>query len=91
MSGDVSLEIPSAFAEIAAKLPPLSTAEELSEIVHIPENTLNDWRSKGKNLKFVKLGRAVYYRRDDVLAFLESSVYSSTADAKKASVRESAA
>lgn len=84
MVSDV-LTIAPAFSEIAGQLAPLNTVEKVSEVVGIPVNTLNDWRTKGKNLKFVKLGRAIYYRRDDVLDYLQSQVFNSTAEAKAAS------
>ncbi|NEG88600.1 helix-turn-helix domain-containing protein [Bifidobacterium aerophilum] len=84
MTTDV-LTVAPAFSEIAGQLAPLNTAEKVSEVVGIPVNTLNDWRTKGKNLRFVKLGRAIYYRRDDVLDYLQSQVFNSTAEAKAAS------
>ncbi|MBT1167007.1 helix-turn-helix domain-containing protein [Bifidobacterium simiarum] len=83
MSDDV-VTIAPAFAEIAGQLPPLSTPEDLGRVLHIPVNTLNDWRSRGRNLRFVKIGRMVYYRREDVLAYLQSQVFSSTAEARTA-------
>ncbi|MBW3080669.1 helix-turn-helix domain-containing protein [Bifidobacterium saguinibicoloris] len=73
-----------AFAEIAAKLAPLNGLKETSAITGIPVNTLNDWRSKGKHLRFVKIGRSVFYTRDDIMSYLESHVFSSTAEARKA-------
>lgn len=85
-----SVNVSSAFAEIAEQLGPLSEPEDLTRVLKIPTNTLNDWRAKGKNLKFVKIGKAVYYRREDVLAYLESQVFSSTAEAKAASHEVSA-
>lgn len=86
MSENVStVTVPSAYAELAARLAPLSTPEEITDVLHIPTNTLNDWRGKGKGPRFVKLGRSVYYRRDDVLAYLQSQVFSSTAEARTAS------
>lgn len=79
-----TVAVPTAFAELAAKLDPLSTAEEVSAVLHTPINTLNDWRIKGSGPKFIKLGRAVYYRRDDVLAWLDERTFTSTAEARKA-------
>lgn len=80
-----SVTVPSAYAELAAQLAPLNTPEEITSMLHVPVNTLNDWRSKGKGPKFVKIGRSVYYRRDDVLDYLQSQVFSSTAEARSAS------
>lgn len=78
-----TITVPAAFAELAMKLEPLNAPEEITNVLHVPENTLNDWRTKGRGPKFVKLGRAVYYRRDDVLEYLQSRVFSSTAEAKQ--------
>ena len=74
----------SAFDEIANRLGPLNSPKTVSAVTGIPVHTLNDWRCKGKHLKFVKVGRAVYYRRDDVLDLLQSQVFSSTSEARKA-------
>lgn len=79
-----SLSVPPAFAEIAAELPALSTPADLTRVLGIPKNTQNDWRSKGRGPKFMKIGRTVYYTRDDVLAYLRNSVYSSVSEAKAA-------
>lgn len=76
--------IPSAFAELASKLDPLSTPEEVNSVLGVPVNTLNDWRSKGRGPKFVKLGRSVYYRRDAILDYLRESEFSSVSEAKAA-------
>lgn len=81
----LEVKVSPAFDEIASQLDPLNEPEDITRVLHIPTNTLNDWRAKGKNLKFVKIGKAVYYRREDVLAYLESQVFSSTAEAKAAS------
>lgn len=76
--------LPSWLADIAAKLAPLNSIEQTHTITGIPVNTLNDWRAKGKHLRFVKIGRYVFYTRDDILNYLQSQVFSSTAEAKKA-------
>lgn len=76
-----------AFDEIAERLGPLNSPKTVSAVTGIPVPTLNDWRCKGKHLKFVKVGRTVYYRRDDVLDYLQSQVFSSTREARKAANR----
>jgi len=53
--------------------PPLLTPEVVSEILHVSEGTLMGWRSTGRyDLPFVKVGRLVRYRENDVLDFIES-------------------
>lgn len=56
--------------------------------LQVSESTLNHWRSGGGGPRFVKLGAsrgAVRYRMSDLRAFIESRVYSSTAEAEIAS------
>ncbi len=50
----------------------LSTREQVAEFTQIKKQTLARWAVEGKGPKFIKLGGAVRYRRDDVLAWLES-------------------
>jgi excisionase family DNA binding protein len=54
---------------------PLLTPREVSELLQVRPRTLEDWRSRrnGPALPFVRLGRAVRYRRADVEALIESS------------------
>ena len=46
--------------------------KEAARILDISPGTLAVWRSTGRyNLRFVKIGRNVRYRRSDLLAWLE--------------------
>lgn len=65
-------------------LPALSTPAQVEEYTGIPTNTLAFWRHEGSHLPFVKMGRLVRYRRQDVLNFVSGNVYKSTAEAKAA-------
>lgn len=76
--------IPSAYAELAAQLNALNTPEEITRVLRIPTNTLNYWRAEGKGPRFIKIGRSIYYSRDDVFDYLQSQVFGSTAEAKQA-------
>lgn len=50
----------------------LMTQEEVSEFLRVPLKTLYQWRCYNKyDLPFVKFGRGVRYRREDVEAFVE--------------------
>jgi excisionase family DNA binding protein len=50
----------------------LISPEETAEILGVKEGTLTVWRSTGRyRLPFVKVGRRVKYRQEDVLAFIE--------------------
>lgn len=79
---DSVVEVPSALADIARELPPLVDTETFEQVFHVPRNTQNDWRGKGKGPRFMKLGRTVYYQRDAVLEWLKSREFSTTAQSR---------
>lgn len=55
----------------AKPLEPLLTPKQVSEYIGVPVNTLAIWRCTGRvNLPYVKIGRAVRYRREDVERFI---------------------
>ncbi|WP_423773393.1 helix-turn-helix domain-containing protein [Bifidobacterium crudilactis] len=66
------------------ELPALSTPLEVQQYTGIPITTLAYWRFEGSHLPFVKMGRSIRYRRSDVISFVNSNVFSSTAEAKAA-------
>ncbi|MDG1725879.1 MAG: helix-turn-helix domain-containing protein [Emcibacteraceae bacterium] len=43
--------------------------------------TLQRWRIEGRPLKFVKLGKAVRYRQEDLDKFINDNIKESTTDA----------
>ena len=50
---------------------PLLSEQEVSSITGVAPGTLSVWRSTGRvDLPFIKLGRKVAYRPEDVEAFL---------------------
>jgi hypothetical protein len=51
----------------ARLLPPLEASRRLGGL---PEATLQAWRSRGGGPAFVKLGRRVYYRPEDLEQFV---------------------
>lgn len=59
---------------VPEQLDELLTPEEFSALTKIPEDTLQDWRTDRTGPPFLKLGRAVRYRRADVRAWLEARV-----------------
>lgn len=65
-------------------LPPLCSAAQVSKFTGVPVSTLAYWRFDGSQLPFVKLGRLVRYRREDVLHFINEHVYTNTTEAKAA-------
>lgn len=58
----------------------LLTERQAAALLGISPATLQRWRSTGAvRLGFVKLGKAVRYRADDLRQFVEASVRSTTA------------
>jgi predicted DNA-binding transcriptional regulator AlpA len=47
---------------------------DLAALIGIDERTLAAWRSAHRGPDFVRLGRAIFYRRADVLAWVELNV-----------------
>lgn len=66
------------------ELPQLSSPIQVKNYTGIPTNTLAFWRYEGSHLPFVKMGRLIRYRRQDVLDFVSGNVFNSTAEAKAA-------
>ena len=55
--------------------PQLLNDTEVARLLTVPKATLAIWRSRRPEyLPFVKLGRHVRYRRDDVLQFIERNM-----------------
>jgi excisionase family DNA binding protein len=53
---------------------PLMTTEEAAEYTRLSTETLRYFRQRDEGPRFAKLGRRVFYRRQDVDAWIESSV-----------------
>ena len=56
----------------------LLTTKEVAESFGIAPNTMEIWRIRGEGPRFVKCGRYVRYRRNDVEDYIESRTVSST-------------
>ncbi|WP_433670300.1 helix-turn-helix domain-containing protein [Nocardia sp. CA-136227] len=64
-----------------SSLPGLSallTPAEVGKVLHKTEDSLAQLRYRGRGPVFVKAGRRVLYRREDVLAYLEANRYERT-------------
>ncbi|WP_319802010.1 helix-turn-helix domain-containing protein [Azospirillum fermentarium] len=60
----------------------LMTPRETAAMINVTEKTLANWRVSGvMGLPFFKLGRAVRYRRGDVISFLNRQRHTSTSSA----------
>ena len=68
----------------ADRPPELLTPAEAADLLRTTEATLAVWRSTGRHgIPFVKLGRAVRYRRADLLAWLDARSSTSTCEGVK--------
>jgi len=56
------------------------TEQHVAELTELSVRTLQKWRLTGEGPVFVKLGRAVRYREEDIDAFLEACARRSTSD-----------
>ena len=61
--------------------PLLLDQTSVAELLGISPRTLEAWRHRGGGPPFVKVGRRVLYRREDVAGYIESRVCASTSDA----------
>lgn len=50
------------------------SVEDLAIALDVTAETLETWRGKGRGPRFAKLGRAVFYRIDDVTAWISDQV-----------------
>ena len=51
----------------------LLTTREAAKLLGVTENAMRHWRrSKRLNLAYIRIGRAVRYRRSDIAEFIES-------------------
>jgi predicted DNA-binding transcriptional regulator AlpA len=65
-------DIPSAIKETAMNRLPMLDTDQLAELIRVSPDTCRYWRHIGKGPKYFKMGgRKVYYRQEDVDAWLE--------------------
>jgi excisionase family DNA binding protein len=62
-------------------MPTFLTTQEAAEFLKLQRATLEAWRCRGGGPRFVKLGRAVRYHRDDLSRWVESRTRSNTSEA----------
>lgn len=60
---------------------------EAAKRLCVTKATLESWRCRGGGPMFVKYGRAVRYRQEDLERFLEQSLRRSTSDARGEAAR----
>lgn len=59
---------------------PFLTTVEAADYLGLQRTTLEAWRCRGGGPAFVKLGRAVRYRRADLDAWIDSRVRANTSE-----------
>ena len=62
----------------------LLTTAEAAEIVRLSQTHLEKMRVYGRGPRFVRLGRAIRYRRADLMGWIEASLVASTSEADRA-------
>ena len=62
----------------------LLTTAEAAEIVRLSHTHLEKMRVYGRGPRFVRLGRAIRYRRADLAAWVEAGLVGSTSEADRA-------
>jgi len=58
----------------------LLDTQAAADVLGLSPNTLSRWRWSGSGPRFVKLGRAVRYRREDLDQFIAQAARESTSD-----------
>ena len=61
----------------------LITPAQLANRWGVEINTFSQWRWNGKGPRFLKLGKCVKYRIEDITAFEERTLYQSTSQYKQ--------
>ena len=59
----------------------LVTPSQLADRIGIKETTLANWRVIGRGPRFIRVGRAIRYRIEEVEAWLDRRTADSTSDA----------
>jgi excisionase family DNA binding protein len=50
----------------------LLTVQEVADLIGLSVETLNQWRSQGLHMPYIKLGKAIRYLRKDVELYILS-------------------
>jgi hypothetical protein len=66
---DQNVSVDARIAQLRGEFGLLSTTD-LAALIEIDERTLSVWRCQKRGPDFVKLGRAVFYRKDDVAVWI---------------------
>jgi excisionase family DNA binding protein len=54
--------------------------EQAAKILDVTKSTLESWRCRGGGPNFVRYGRAIRYREEDLERFIESKIQRNTSE-----------
>lgn len=58
----------------------LLTEEETASLLNLSKRTLQAWRGRGCGPRFIKVGRSIRYRSENVQEFVNENVHQSTSE-----------
>lgn len=79
-AGDPGPPRASATREPVTPMTQLLDERQAAALLHVSVKCLQGWRYRGADLRFVKVGRAVRYRPEDLQAFVLAALRTSTSD-----------
>lgn len=56
----------------AEELPDIATIDQVADFLQISKPTLARWRASGDGPRFVRFGRTVRYKKNDLFAWVEA-------------------
>jgi len=56
------------------------TTDQLAGVLGLKKNTLEGWRTQGRGPAFIKVGRAIRYRKTDIDDYLKNQTVRSTSE-----------
>ena len=62
------------------RLTVLLTEDEVAALLQVTVKAVQGWRYRGGGPRFVKVGRCVRYRREDLQGFVQAALRTSTSD-----------
>lgn len=54
-------------------LPPLMTTAEVAEFIQASKESLNQDRYLGRGLPYIRIGRKIRYRREEIVKYLDAN------------------
>ena len=84
MAGSATASLAAAVSEAASRPntdpDALLTEVQAADFLNLSVRTLQAWRLRGGGSRYIKCGRAVRYRRRDLIAYLDTNTVAHTSD-----------